>query len=274
MITCWGDSLTAFGGMAQRLAELSGAPVHNAGVGGENSLLIAARCNAMPLQLHALDVRDGAVGVRITTSHHSGLELHPLLQGSGVADQPEPHGVAGDVPGRLRWRHRDTSVHELIAGPDDHYEFVPDDPDQAEQWPHPRDFRYDFAEAHRDDDAVLWLGQNGPDDDTTAAMIEAFAQWTRGQWVVMSPIVASQGWSALERRLQDRWGRRYLNVRHYLVSRALTDLGLTPTKDDLFDLACGGVPGSLRVDGTHHTQDAQRAIAEHLVWPRLQEFIR
>jgi hypothetical protein len=53
----------------------------------------------------------------------------------------------------------------------------------------------------------------------------------------------------------------YLDLRGYLIANGLADAGITPTADDLADIASDTIPRSLMVDGVHLTDAAQVVMA-------------
>lgn len=278
-IVCWGDSLTAHGGMPTRLAELTGRTCHNAGVGGENSLGVAARQGAMPYLVTVsggVIPAEGGVDVAVRTSFSPAVAAWPLVGGAGAAgDVGTGPGRLAGVDGTLQLRVKDPTVPAIRHGGGDVYAFVRKGPGPPIRLGSPTPFYFDFARARRRDIAIVWMGENGPGDDTTSAMFEAIAL----ALVPGTPFLfmtscgdIHPGWTPLERRLIARWGRRFLNVRRYLIDEAPEDIGVPLTPRDRDDRARGRVPTSLRTDDVHHTLAAQRAIAEHLILARMREF--
>ena len=54
-----------------------------------------------------------------------------------------------------------------------------------------------------------------------------------------------------EQALYDAFGEHFLNTRLYLMENALSDCGLTPTKNDIIDIQTGNLPEQIRADFTH-----------------------
>ena len=76
--------------------------------------------------------------------------------------------------------------------------------------------------------------------------------------------------AAMEPTLQREFGARFINVREYLVTNAIYDAGITPTAQDLTDIANGIPPTSLRNDATHYNETGQKFIAKFVAARVLQ----
>jgi hypothetical protein len=74
----------------------------------------------------------------------------------------------------------------------------------------------------------------------------------------------------LNSRYRRQWGRRYVDVRGYLINYGLSDAGVTPTSQDIADIAAGIVPSSLRSDALHLNTSGYIIVAA-LVKLRLKE---
>ncbi|MGA6128846.1 MULTISPECIES: hypothetical protein [unclassified Microbacterium] len=277
-ILCVGDSLTAAGGVANRLATLTGRTVRNMGVGGETTTTILARLGVWPFLMSPAGMvipASGSVDVTFASWYHSGgSNAWPLLQGDGVAGDDLWGTVAG-VRVKLSIRVKDSAVAYPSHGAGDIYQLTRDGSGSAITLKRPEPFMPEYGQARAGDKILAWLGQNGPSDDATYAGFQALEQWTKkadSQFLFMTkPTGDNTGWTDFEKRMADRWGRRYLNVRRFLIDDALPLLGLTPTSTDLADIAAGRVPTQLRTDSVHHTAAAQQAIADWLVYPRMRE---
>lgn len=272
-----GDSLTAAGHLAAKVAALTGRTVHNMGVGGETSPGIAARQGGMPYLMAPVGGSiPAAGGVDVTFKSAYGPSSWPLLQGTGVRNTADNRavGTLAGVTGVLTLI-RPAEAVQYVHHANDRYVFTRLVDGAAVPVNKPMPFYYLHGANRRGDIQVIWQGQNGPDDDTTFAMFAAEIQYMSAldkRYLLMTaPGVTHTGWTPMELRMLAAHGRRYMNVRRYLIDHALTDLGMTPTAQDEADIAAGTVPTSLRTDAVHHTQQAQEAIAEFLEFPRLKE---
>lgn len=271
-ICCWGDSLTAgagsgtaagnfpalTGGFPGALATLTGKTVRNAGVGGENSVTIAARAGATPLLLlPAGDQIPASGGVTVTISNINGTAPAPLLQGTGTPGSSFSGSLAG-VPGTLSQSGGVYTFTRTTAG-------------SAVNVTRPASFRTDFSAARRGDIVVLWLGQNGPStaraiaDDR--AIIEHLTALNK-RFIVLSRPTSTD---ADDQAFHDAFGRRFIAIRRYMVDYGLADAGIVATTQDTADIAAGNVPASLRIDGVHGNAAYYNIVAQQ-VDARLREF--
>lgn len=112
---------------------------------------------------------------------------------------------------------------------------------------------------------VIWAGRNNYTDPVTvkadiAAMVASLGH-TR--YLVMGVIngnyppgenVGGSGYNTivgLNADLATLYGTRFIDIRSYLISSGLADAGITPTSQDLTDIANDIVPLSLRADNVH-----------------------
>lgn len=282
-----GDSLTAFDGIRVRLAELTGRTHRSAAVGGENSYGIAARLNALPYLMRPVGgviPASGSVDVTFQTML-PGVSW-PLLQGDGGGAT----GTLAGVPVTFSIRVKDPATPYPSHGDGDVYQLTRIGSGAAVPIKRPTAFLYDYGEARRGDVLIAWHGQNGTGASWTGPSVETGGQQflddivgiSRAMVENLTPAaprylfmtrtgIESIGWTDEERAMSREFGRRYLNVRRYLIDQALSDLNITPTGQDVADKTAGRVPTSLRIDAVHHTADAQAAIAEFLIYPRLTE---
>lgn len=275
-----GDSLTAGGAMASKVAALTGRTARNLGVGGETTTTILARMGVWPFLITPSGGQiptSGSVDVTFVSSYHTpGSSIWPLLQGSGVREgDTYLWGTIAGVRVRLSIRVKDPAQDYPLHGAGDVYQITRDGTGAAVAITRPTPFIPEYGPARLGDIIIAWMGQNGPTDDATFAGFQALDQsLTKAgkRFLFMTaPGVANTGWTDLEKRMLDRWGRRFCNVRRFLIDDALMLMGLTPTSTDLDDIAAGRVPTQLRTDSVHHTPAAQQAIAEFLIYPRLKE---
>ncbi len=278
-IALLGDSLTASGGIRTRLAALTGRTVRNLGVGGETTTSIMARAGVWPWLVTPVGGEipaSGSVDVTFVSSYDAALPTWPLLQGSGVREgDTYLWGTVAGVRVRLSIRVKDAAQNYPQHGPGDVYQITRATAGTVVPIVCPAPFLPEHGMGRREDIIIVWMGQNGPSGDVTFDGFQAIERWcTRAgaRFLFMTaPGTVDTGWTALERRMIARWGRRYCNVRRFLIDDALALMGLTPTSADLDDIAAGRVPGQLRTDAVHHTAAAQDAMGEFLVYPRMKE---
>lgn len=86
---------------------------------------------------------------------------------------------------------------------------------------------------------------------------------------------------AINATLAAEWPDNYFDMRGHLIANGLTEEGITPTTQDLADIAGDTVPSSLRADDTHPNAAGQRVIARKVAnllvdkdwWPAAGSFI-
>lgn len=71
------------------------------------------------------------------------------------------------------------------------------------------------------------------------------------------------------RRLKEIYGPRFLDIRRYLIDKAIYDLGITPTSGDLTAMNADTLPPSIMADGTHFTKATAGALAQYCIFPFL-----
>lgn len=273
-----GDSMTAQGYPAY-LALASGRTVHNAGVGGEPSQGIAARTGALPyLLLPAGGAIPASGPVTVTISEPAAT--WPLLQGDGIPGDVMRGTLAG-VTGVLSLTQPSGPSYSHLA--DDVYTFTRDVAGSAVPVTRPAPFRTLFSEAHRKDILAVWAGRNNW--STMSRVLADVRAMTRHLTAAMARFVvlgvtngrleptgsaAYNGILALNAALAEEYGRRFIDVRAYLLAYGLADAGITPTTGDLADIAAGIIPNSLRTDSVHLTE-AGKVVVANLVSSRLLE---
>lgn len=261
----WGSSSmqrssSYFAGLASEF----GASYYNGGVGGQRTEHISARIGSIPAVCTFPDnvIPAGTEEVSVDVpeiSWHAGQDYT---------------GVVNGVHGRLRYSggpkfSRTTAGSAVYVDPKT--PFLPD-------------------EGGKNRAAVnfLWMGRNdltGPQDKTESCIKNTDKSF---DWI--APLVKrvlvlghfkgdltpeSQVWDRIERvntahRL--RYGRLFVDINAYLVSpQVWTDMGITPSQQDLDEQAVGTTPTSLRADGLHLTSAAYQAVVTYCVRARMIE---
>lgn len=280
-ICLWGDSLTASGSIGTKLAELTGRTVRNGGVGGEGGHTITARMGVTPFLLTvaggAIPADTTPVDVTFTIDFPGAPNGKPFLQGTGVTGVGDSnfYGTLAGVRGRFYLRVKDPAVAYPSGSANDIYSFVRTTAGSVVTLNKAMPFVPEFAFDRAGDIQFIWIGQNGPVESENTALFRLAIQQMQAplkRYILASRTgFSNTGLSTEETNLQREFGRRYVNIRRYLIDHALSDLGMTPTAQDTTDMAAGTIPTSLRTDGVHHTAAAQQAIAEFLVLPRMRE---
>ena len=76
--------------------------------------------------------------------------------------------------------------------------------------------------------------------------------------------------TAINSALAAKFGPRFVDVRRYLIDKAIYDQGITPTTADLTAMAADTLPASIMMDGTHYNQATAALLASKVFNPYLQ----
>lgn len=291
-VICWGDSMTqgagitgvqyAYPAVLQALMQnaSSTATVRNSGCGGETSFTISARQGGNPMRLYAENgvIPASPSPVKMVMLDNNGKPIRPLVQKSGIPETNNDlyfDGTINGVHGRL------AIVKPNGASPvwdsSNYYTFTRSEAGAEVVLNRPTPFYLDFAEARRGDIAIFWMGQNNetPSESVIAdakAMINHLKPMAKRYLVISRPKPYLNLYAQIsdEEKLYLEYGFRFINVRQYLIDYGLADAGITPTSQDLSDIAAGLVPSSLRSDGTHFN-NAGYAVVAKIVFERLKQ---
>ena len=253
-ITCFGDSMTAGAGgggttytgvlQSKLQAYGSNAVVTNRGVGGENSLTIAARANGNPFIVLAPGgvIPAGTTTFTIDLQKINGFVPKPLLQGAS-SYKATILGVSG-------------VFSKVTDGSTVTYNFTRDVAGSQVTFNRPAPMYLEIGEQAREDILIIWIGQNGPDTARAIQDAKAIIQHSRvldKRFIVISKPGGTTAEDADDALWFAEFGRRFIPIRQYMVKYGLEDAGITPTAQDTTDMANGTVPTSLRTDAVHWT---------------------
>jgi len=130
---------------------------------------------------------------------------------------------------------------------------------------------------------IFWVGTNNIEETDqivgdVAAMVQHVSSLDARSLIIgplnrEGQIPGTAAYTALladERALVLQYGRRFINIRKWLIDYGLATAGITPTTGDTADIANGLVPRSLRNDNVHLNQTGYRLVAL-VVAARLRE---
>ena len=189
----------------------------------------------------------------------NGLVPAPLKQGASSYT-----GRLGDVPGTFSKTNVDTAYTYFFTRSVAGAEIAAN---------RPLPMYLDIGEQARGDIACIWIGQNGPSDARSIQDAKAIIQHMTAlnkRFIVISKPGGTSAQDADDALWFAEFGRRFIPIRQYMVKYGLADAGITPTSQDLIDMANGTVPSSLRVDAVHWVA-AGYTILGNLVFQRLIE---
>lgn len=259
-VVMWGDSLTASDIIRLRLEELQpGVEFFNQGIGGQSAGEVAARQGgAMPVIAVAGGVIPASGDVAVTAISQR------LLMGSGFGRRVRQGTICG-VQGTLSNAEgtQDYTFSRTASGP-------------AVQVPAGTVFVPDTAMDHRHDAQILWVGRNRSLESDPVQAVRSMISWlspARRRVLVIS-VTGATSWPLgstmhtetvrVNTELRRLAGSSYVDLRRWLIDEGMTAVGVTPTQADLDAVAADTLPPSLAPDGTHFTEEAQRAIADFL----------
>lgn len=282
-ITAWGDSLTAGGGWTDTLATLSGLTVYNGGTGGENVRTITARQGGDVMLVNNITIPADTSEILIASkSVEGGIKTAfgylatPLLQGGAHVN---PCFIDG-IEGTLRWTGKDYADNtgtwvwkRNVAG-------------TAKTIKRPTALVTQFDKKYNNGIMVIFMGQNGgyTDNADLVNMHKLMIDHSNAREVVILGLSSGDATSRsdYETAMKKEFGRRFISLREYLSapikdgsgniisSYGLDDAGITPTAQDLTDIAAGKTPTSLLSDGVHYTT-ACKTVIGNMLYKKMKE---
>lgn len=277
-IACWGDSLTyGVGGgntsypqVLQELMKEDGydIPVYNLGVGGENTIQIMARKGVLPILTKSSFVIPASttpveVDLYIKT-RNSQQPLEILLQGDAGIDTVEIASIEGTLSVEMEENCHKYYFTRLEAG--NEVEVSADETITLNG-----DANYDYCIP------VVFMGTNGlwSDPDNLIFQIDTMLRnqysFSKERYLVIGLITGDQQSNKeLEDALQKKYGKRYINLREYLVSEGLELANIEPNESDLEAIKNGKVPPSLKSDDVHLNSAGYQVFGE-LVYQRIKD---
>lgn len=259
----WGSSSMEYGnGQISAVFTTKGARWFGGGKAGEMAEHTAARLGSVPALLTVEGGRvpsSGSINVMATNMSVSGSMKTYSGTLAGVA------GTLAPDAGRLVFTRSGSG--SSLAVPEG-AAFIPD----AATW--------------RDATVLLWMGKNnltsGPLMDDVIRLTDTSFDWLAPltkRCLVLGHFVNTGAAAddpsrarirAVNQAHRSRYGQMFLDVSGYLTgSRVWADSGITPTDADLREQELGNKPPSLSTDAGHLTGQANTAIANHLIAPRL-----
>lgn len=277
-----GHSMLA-GAASAIVARLSAVTVTSLAVGGETSRAIAARQGGQPVTFLPAGGSIPASGsVDVALVYADGGAAWPLLQGATSYAGTVRLQDGTSIPGTFSII-RDPAATAYVHHAGDRYTFTRTNAGAARTIVGTVPFIYDVAVPRRSDIFVIWAGRNNFAEtdqviaDTQAMILHQYALDRR--FVVLSEhnsstaVSGSTEWTQVK-TLNDRqralWGRRFIDARRYLIDYGLAHAGITPTTQDLADIANDVVPSSLRSDNLHLNATGSGIVAD-LIKARLIE---
>lgn len=256
-----GDSLA--GGLAPRIEALApGRRVIADGFGGQSPAAIAGRGGAQQVNVAIPDGRLSGSGATKLAS------VAPEILTNSSPNRPEASvpGRLQGVAGMLTWQRN--------GG----YSFQPSALGQEVRVSNSARFLVDLTD-REPCLLVIWAGRNGVTADVskTLAGLTALADARRRRsapFVILTvhnmpsegrSTAAYENIKQLNAELSKRYPDNVIDVRQWLIERAMGSQGIEPNEKSKAELAEDAVPGQLLADGLHPNGETMRGIARYVV---------
>lgn len=270
-IVCIGDSLTAGTGgegisYPDYLEELLWdkslyIPVRNYGVGGENTVTIAARMGAIPFRMEDFTIPSDTTPVEVHFISEENKLVQPLRQGDAGIN---PCVIAG-VEGRLtidQTDYKDTSYTYYFTRSEAGNKTVVEKGTPVETY---------ASSARKDGIFIIFMGENHGYNDiddliSQQQSILALQDKNRDKYLILGLTSGTKAErEELETKMQETYGSKYINLREYMSTKGPYDANIDLTNSDLEQMREGKVPDCLLSDGIHFKPDGYRLIAEQVL---------
>ena len=300
-IVCWGDSLTAppgsgIKGTVKKLIKgdnsypsyLEGLlsdeyEIINCGVGGENTLTIAARQGSIPMFLaHDVilfpDRQEKFIGnedIRGFLSTWDSTSVTPLLQCGW--DENSPAHINPCIIQNIPLNIKSEDISRNLENDGNHFKwnYFIEGLKEAETYDTIKAGSIVYTEASKSLRSpyanIFFIGQNGGFKDAADLIAQLKKMITYGQtdkYIVISfhkpnrPIPTIKRMQEMEDSLHNEFGKHYINLRKYMVAKGIQAAGLKPTEIDNDSISHGQVPPQLLKDGVHFTSKGYELIAK------------
>lgn len=263
-VVFWGDSMTRGATNSynnpypKQFAALSKLTIVNGGVGGESSSDILARQGAEPIIVAPFTIPANTDPVEVSLAANTGEALN-ILKSSGNAYWNVNPCIISGIEGSLSYDN-DT----------DKYYFTRTSSGSSVNVSRPVAVSTYAMRNLRDCPVVFWtMNNNDYPDDVLLNEYDVFTKYIQTKkYILMSPTSRyGSTYADLEAILTQRYGRKYINLREYLLEYGLADLNITPTAQDEIDISTGVIPTSLKTDSVHFTTSTYGIVAR-LVYER------
>ena len=245
-IICWGDSLTVSldekSAFPDVLRSLSGCEVINYGVESENTSMIAMREGGVRVNVKATVIPADIKLIPIFLRTENNSHVFFLDHGDGGVNPCSIGGIEGEL------QKLNGSYYFQRSRKGERYSV-----EEGTQFK-----TFAMQDASPDDILVIFAGTNDlPDSksvgniiDIERAMLEA-AQCDKYVIIGLTYAGGIPEIDKVNEALENEFGDHFIDIRKYMLNYALSDLGITPTSDDIADIRKGEIPSSLRKDYVH-----------------------
>lgn len=273
-IVGWGDSMMKGSGSDISILEVIedelGVAHKNFGEGGLTSSQVALLQGAHPLSLTSEARRIapmGAIKMSITGT-----------QPFNSFGPQEYKGTLNDISGELKRIHQEGNTKQLS-----HYEFKRSLSFVEKDLDKPFAFIFENAAAYNESMTIIWAGRNddlsGNNSNSTANhlehMINHLAPETRKKTLVLSicngkseregkGTIPYERILALNKTIENRLPEHYIDVRSYMVEKAIYDMKIQPSAKDLDAIKKDAIPDIFFKDHVHFNELGNKALGKYL----------
>jgi hypothetical protein len=261
-IMAFGDSMTgATTGWVNQLSVNYGVNIQNRGIGGQTAGQIATRQGGLPLIVQPFTIPADTSEVPVTVNET------PYANQSGY-EGINPVYING-IQGTLK------NATNTSGG----FTFKRNAAGTQTQITRPTVVITDNMKTYRQNPMIIWVGTNGDYDDSSRTsdkiieIIDYMLDYGECKKYLIIGLTTDTIYNipAINTDLAKKYGRRFLDLRSYLIQYGLSDMGITATADDTSRIAANNVPSSLKSDDTHLTSACQQQMVAPLVYKKLQE---
>lgn len=283
-ITCWGDSLTDYGGWTTRLGELSGLQVINMGQGSDTSWAITARQGGDAIVVNNITIPADTTSVSLGSWNQGGLstvkgnKITTLLYGdrnfnpcklAGILGNVNYSGSGTDVAGE--W-----SFTRLVKGT----AITINRPTTLQTY---GDWNYNHPYL-----MIIFAGTNDANTQKSGSnygfnianlitRINLMIQHANAEHVLVLGLTigTTSSQANYEKEMGVQFGRNFINLRQYLTTPVYTngkittcyglqDAEITPDNQSLTEIANGSLPHQLRIDSVHWTEACRKIVGDYI----------
>lgn len=276
-IVCWGDSLTYGAGgegitypntlKKMILRNVGKIPVYNLGIGGESTKQIMARAGILEIKLKkSIVLPANSIPIKVELMLSDGTRANFLRQGNSGIETVQ----IGNVRGYLSIKQKDSLTEKYT------YYFTRQTPGSGEKVSAGETVEVSSSVKYRSCIPIIFMGTNGGWNSSKEliSQIESIInnqyKIGRERYLVLGLTTGSaEERLELERDMSNHFGKRYINLRKYLSTKALDDAGIKATNKDKKQMALGRVPESLRSDDKHLNATGYELIGKY-IYERMQ----
>jgi lysophospholipase L1-like esterase len=263
IVVCWGDSLTQGANLqtpyTTKFSELLGSnyTVINRGRGGDTAEGIACRQGGLPIYLQPCTLSNTAYEkVNVTVKNIMGESIRPLFDSSNLGERVVINGKTYYFGGQ-------GSLSELGV--------IPYQNGDGQTITRPYKLTFADSVSLKNKTMVIWSGSNNSPTlsniDNVISKINAMINYNgNNNYIVvgMTSLTAMPDVLEINKRMALAFGDHFLDISEYLRTYGLEDAGITPTAQDIIDIANGDIPTSLRTDPVHLTTKANEIVANQI----------